>query len=156
MPDTEAPNWILGVLIGAITALAGVVTYLFKVYRAALRESRHDAKAMEKERGEWTKERESWAREREKIQEAADLELEKAKREHAEQYERRFAAMLERYEGVARADRESFSLREAQLRKDTGDMFERIATEAADSNKSMVTLLQKMSDRFLGGPTRRR
>ena len=153
---TDTPPWLVGILIGAITALAGVVTYLFKIYRSTMREARIDAKAMEKERAEWTKEREAWGRERDKIQAAADLELEQAKREHAEQYEKRFAAMLERYEQVARSDRENFALRETQLRKDTGDMFERIATEAAESNRAMVNLLQKMNDRFLGGPSRRR
>lgn len=160
---TDVPTgsypWIIGSLIAALIALAGVVAHLFKLMNKRIDANeaarKADDTAHATERTKWTEERVTermrWAAEKDKWE--SERELERAT-EHAE-YERKHREIVEHYEETARADRVAHYQREEQQRKDHAEMIERVSEKASQSAASMVTLLQKIHDRFLGGGKRR-
>lgn len=138
-----APTWLLGILIFTISILASVIAYLFRyVNRRTLSHEKHRREleqAHERERATWIEEKAAWDAERE-----AERETERA------DYETKHRELIERYEELARADREAHITREDQLRHENAANLERIAQSAQSRSASELALLEKLSARIGG------
>jgi putative heme iron utilization protein len=139
-PQPSASPWTLtSVLVIAISVLATVVAYLFKLYVG----NNKDAVAKE---AAMVSERASWAIERVRL--AAEVEAKVAEAEAS--YEKRFRELIERYDDIARRKDEANRVHEDQVRKEFADIMERVATESGKSASALVEILQKFHDRFVG------
>lgn len=133
------PTTLVGALILAVTALAGVVVYLFKLYVG--RNTTAEANAAKKDedvarmRAAWDVERESWEAERMRL---------------LMEYERKRADLAEGYAMETGEIRDGALVREDALRKDFGDRLERISAEAAKAAHAQVEVLTKLKERFIG------
>lgn len=141
---------LVSALIGAITVLAGVVAYLFKLYVARNKEisAREDAMA---------EERKHLGLERAKIVSDHRLEIERLQAQHEleeEQtrtdFEKRHRELVERYDAAARRESDIFRAHADQVRKDFADVMEKVAVEASKQSASLAAALQKIYDRFIG------
>lgn len=148
---TEIPGsvpWVIGILIAVVLALAGVIAYLFKLNNSRTLEHEKQRREVDlahaAEREKWTEERASWDTERDA--ENARLAL---------TYEQKHRELAESYIELAQRDRTDHLAREEQIRRDNGDLMEKVAAQANAASASMVTLLQKMHERFQGGTRRR-
>lgn len=140
MSDSHTtPTSFVGALLLAITALAGVVALLFRLYVGRNKSAEDGAaskdKLMADERKAWAIKEEGWHAEREAIR----AEFERKCRELAEGY----AAKLDEIN-------EMFLAREDAMRKEYGDRVERIASEAAKASNATVEVLNKIHERFIG------
>lgn len=152
MPTTDVPTnippgwvpWIVGGLIFVIVTLAGVIAYLFKLYNRRVvshdKQRRELEAAHALERNRWIEERAAWDAEREA--ETLQLRLD---------YETKHRELAEGYIKQSAHDRAQHLLREEQIRKDGGELMEKMQDRAAVSTQAMVDLLQKIHQRFLGG-----
>lgn len=133
MPTEPAlPTSLVPLLVLGITALAGVIGYLFVFY--SKRDDKHT-----KEREEWALERERWAVERER--------WERARTEIRAEYDARYRDDAER---VYREQREY----EETSRRADADRMESIARIAAEANTKVAAALDKFYDIYIG-PRRR-
>lgn len=152
-----APNWLLGVLIAAIVALSGAVTFLFGLFakrtathekRTREREQAHADQNREREQAH-AQERQAWAE-----KEAAwDAEREAERETERANYEQRHREVVERYEILAREDREAHYTREELARREHADLLEKIQFAEKRRSESELALLEKMHNR-LGGRKR--
>lgn len=133
-PPTEPslPTSLVPLLVLAITALAGVVAYLFHFYNKRDR-------AHTKEREEWFQERERWAVERER--------WERTRTELRAEYEGRYR---EDYRVLYEAQRKH----EEDSRRADADRWEAVAQVAAEANTKVATALDRFHDIYIG-PRRR-
>jgi hypothetical protein len=144
---------IAGLLITAVSVLAGVIAYLFKLYIAQSKEKNATDISM-------AKERESWAQERLKLVGDHALERQRIMKEAEVQeaalradYEKRHREVIERYDGIARADSKRMLDHEDEVRKDFADIMERVSGEHTKANESLVAMLHKFYERFVGPRT---
>ena len=122
-----------GVLGIVALAFAFAVVQLFKIMRTDHAASKADAVAMEKERKKWAIERE-----------AMRLEFERKHRE-----------LVESYAEAASDERASNRAHEDLVRKEFAELMEQVAEEGGKSAQTLVDMMQKFYDRFVG-PTRGR
>lgn len=137
------PNTLTGALIIAVTALAGVVGFLFRLYLARNKEVETLTTSKDKE---MAKERADWAVERQRI----DNELEIKEAKIRAEYEQKFRELIQRYDDISRRDSESNRKHEDQVRKEFADIMERVASEGGKSSQALVQMLQKFYDRMVG------
>ena len=140
-------------LIVAITALAGVIVYLFKLLWGQNHEQRGAAEQMIKEREGWNQERAKLghdaALERQRL--AAEYELKEC--ELRGDYEKRHREIIERYDGIARADSRRMLEHEDQVRKEFRELMERMETARGEANEALVMALEKFYSRLVAPRT---
>jgi hypothetical protein len=112
---------LIGLLITAISVLAGVVVYLY-------RDGRRLQRQVNKERSEWKVERAQLARD----------------------FEEKLRLAAEDYAGEVVRLGESHDAREAQTRGEFTEVVEQISAEAEKSAEVIRAVLQKFLDRFIG------
>lgn len=155
-PDIgTAPNWLLGILIAAIVALSTAVTFLFGMFakrtasydkRSRERELAHAAQILEREQSH-AQERQAWAE-----KEAAwDAEREAERETERANYEQKHREVIERYEKLAREDREAHYQREEMARHEHAELQEKILLAEKRRSESELILLEKMHNRLGGG-----
>ncbi len=120
-----------GVLIAVVVIMAGVVTYLFKLYITSQKEKDAELKSC----------RDGAATDRAKC--ASDCASIRA------EYEEKHVEIVEQYSESIRKDREEARVREEVLRKDYGDRLDRIAVETQKATSTQLDVLNKMFDRFV-------
>lgn len=123
---------MIAALVGVIATLASVVAYLFKRYER--RDDKRE-KLMAEERKAIEAERATWALEREKLR----GDFEEARAELAEQFAKDLRATY-----VAAQQREDAA------RVHFAEILERVEAKAQESAKSLVEMLKKFYDRFVG------
>lgn len=139
-PQPSTSPWTLtGVMVIAISVLATVVAYLFKLYVGNNKDLAKNEVAMVNERA-------AWAIERARI--STDAETKVAEAEAA--YEKKFRELIERYDDISRRRDEASRAHEDQVRKEFADIMERVAAESGKSASALVDILQKFHDRFVG------
>lgn len=132
-PQAAQPPWtLIGALILAISVLAGVVGYLFRIYIGRNKEV--EKSLVDKEQ----------AMAKERIDHATEIERMKT------EYERKHKEVAEAYATELAEERDTMRLREDALRKDFGDRMERIANEAAETARTQIEVLNKLYERFVG------
>lgn len=135
--DPVVPTSLVALLLLGISALGGVIAYLFNYYNK--RDKEHA-----KEREAWAKEREAWATER-----AVERERHNhARAEIRAEYETRYR---EDYRQLYEQQREH---EEASRRADA-DRMETIERTAAEANAKVAAVLEKIYDRYIGPGVRR-
>ena len=143
-------NTNLGLLLTAITVLAGVIGYLFKLLISKSKEQVTSEAAIGEERKAWAVERQKLASdaalERQKL--AAEYEIKEL--ELKAEYEKRHREVIERYDSIARADSARMLAHEDQVRKEFADIVENVSTEIEKANAATAAVLQKFYDRFVG------
>ncbi len=122
MPDAAVPTSLITVLVIAVTALAGVIVYLFKHYEGKI--------------AEHVKERIAWATERIKL--AADLEA-----KHRALLDNQVKFMSELHE----ASREH----ENASRREFATTMEMVADKGTEASEKVAAVLDKFLDRFVTG-----
>jgi hypothetical protein len=141
---------IAGLLIIAVTTLASVVVYLFKLLLAQSKESKSTDAAIIKEREGWSAERAKLAHDAQLERQRLALEFEMKEQELRADYEKRHREIIERYDAIARNDSKRMLEHEDEVRKDFADIMERVSAEDSKSNDAMVQLLNKFYDRLVG------
>lgn len=130
-------------LLAAVTTLAAVIAYLFKLYVDQSKESRAAEISMVKERDGWTLERAKTADEHASELERIELEMQR-------EFEKRKNEMLCEHDAARRRESEIFRAHEDQVRKEFAAIMERVAEQAEKSSEAQVQLMQKMFERFTG------
>jgi hypothetical protein len=147
VPTPGSFPWIISGLVAALSALSGVVAYLFKLYNKrtiAHEKQRQLADADHAtERRTWIEEKSAWDAERE-----AERERDRA------DYETKHREVIERYDLIAREEREAHYQREETIRQEHAEMLERLAAAENKRSAAEVELLQKMHERLSGGRRR--
>jgi hypothetical protein len=135
MPALEpAPTTLIPLLVVAITALAGVVGYLWRYY--SKRDEVHG-----KEREEWHAERERWAVERER--------WDRVRAELRADYEARYR---EDYRQLLEDQRKH----EEDSKRADADRMESIERITAEANAKVAVVLERIYERYIGpGPRKR-
>lgn len=141
-------EWIIGALAAVVVALAGVIAYLFRLYNRRIVQHEKQRREVDAshtlERNRWIEDKAAWDAEREA--EHAQLAL---------TYEQKHRAITEQYISLSNRERDGHLEREEQIRKDNGELMDKIAAQAHAATQSMAELLQKMHDRFTLGGRRR-
>lgn len=149
MPE-PTDNTIVGLLIAAIVVLAGVITFLFKLY---VDRNKDTEAALQKKDGEiaaeritFAKDRTEWEAQLEKERSDGELHEEKLRADH----EKHLKEKAESYacELVEMSDK--FMAREDAMRKEFGDRVERISAEASRAASEQSKVLEKIYERFVG------
>lgn len=141
--EVGSPTWVLGILVAAILALASVVAFLFRLYHR--RTLSHEKQRREQEQLH-TQEREKWIE-----KEAAwDAEREAERATERANYQEMHREVVERYEKLARDDREAHYKREEQASAEHAAQLERIAQAEAKRSHSEMELLEKLGNRITG------
>lgn len=139
MTDMEVPNWLLGVLVTTIGALAGVVAYLFKLYNRRVTSTektlRDKDRDMAEERATFATERASWSTQRETMR----AELEEKLRVEADNY----ASLLLR-------DRDANREHEDAMRTEFAELMEGISAKQGERDAAALAVMHKLYDRFVG------
>lgn len=143
--DPNVPTSVIVLLGIAVSALAGVIAYLFKYYSGRMKESEdHRLKSEEVH----AQERQTWAVERERLGNARnELRLE-FEVKHREMLERAVDAMRE-LEAKLRA--EYVRLVESVEESNTTNM-KILADKADEANQRMSTVMEKLATRFSQRP----
>lgn len=143
MPTDPPPTSLVTVFIIAITALAGVIAYLFRYYssrQAAIEEQRL------KREEEHARERTAWAVER--------AELKGYNDELRAEFEAKFRALSERNAETIRTLYDVGRDHENAARREYLQNMEVVAAKAAEANDKVGAVLEKALERSLGATRR--
>lgn len=133
MPTPDpVPTSLVAVLIIAVTALAGVIVYLWRHY--ANQEKDREKERLKRE-VDFANERAGWAAERAKLEARSDVVRDEIEAE----YEAKFREVLE-------ASRKH----EDEIRRDFARNIDVIAAQANASTDKIVTVLDKFYERYVG------
>jgi hypothetical protein len=141
---------LVKLLIGVITALAGVIAYLFKVIMGQSKELRTSAEEVGKERNGWAAERARHTADSALERQRHANELEVKEQELRGDYEKRHRELVERYDSIARSDSKRMLEHEDQVRKEFAEIMETVAAQNEKNSEQLVQLLNKFYDRFVG------
>jgi|SRR5262245_2656963 len=137
--DPATPTSLVTVLIVAITALAGVIAYLFRYYSS--RQAAYEEQRLKRE-DEHAKERTAWAVER--------AELKGYSEELRAEFEAKFRAATERHAETVRSLYDVGRDHENAARREYLQNMEIVATKAAEAHDKIGAVLEKALDRSLG------
>lgn len=137
-------------LIIAVSALSGVIVFLFKQMLSSAKERRAETAEMVKERADWQAERAKMAADQALERQRLANEYEVKEAELVGVYEKRHREMIERYDDIARADSKRMLDHEDQVRREFSTLMERVEQEHVKSNDALVQMLNKFYDRFVG------
>lgn len=148
-------------LIIAITTLAGVVAYLFRLYVSRNKEITSREEAMASERHAAALERAVISSDHKRVLEkieaehrheldvqARQFELQEA--ELRADHEKQWRETIERYDSAARRESEIFRAHEDQVRKEFTAIMEKVSDSAEKSASATAQVLQRFYDRFVG------
>jgi hypothetical protein len=134
-----APAWQYGVL-GVVAFVFGVaIVWLWRSYLKLADTRTNELKVITDERSGWTAERKALADANENA--VAELRAE---------YEEKHRQILEHYTDALKEDRDAAREHEDLVRREFGELMEEVSTRAHDSSKSIVEILNKFYDRFVG------
>ena len=128
MPPEPSPPSLVAALVIAVTALAGVVLYLWRHYA-------EKEKERIKREVDFANERASWAVERARL----EARLDTLREESEAEYEAKYRDVLE-------ASRKH----EDEIRRDFARNIDVIAAQANASTDKIVTVLDKFYERYVG------
>lgn len=143
VPVPEVPTTLIGALALAVTALAGVIVYLWRFYQGRMAKA---SKAQLAQAEKHAEERQQWALERQRLLQTDDdlmrmrEELETRLRAEFEEKHRRVV------DDVYRQARED--MREA--RKDFAEIMGAVQSEASKSSEKLAAVMDKFYDRYVG------
>jgi hypothetical protein len=145
MPDEQLVNQptLIGVLVIAVMALAGVITHLY-------RRGERRQKAIDKERAQLEADRAGWDAERAKLEAAFQEQL----RHAADAYADETRQQAEDFAKTLREMRIENAASEASIRHEFIEVIEQISAGAEKSADAIRTVLQKFLDRFVGPRSR--
>jgi ATPase subunit of ABC transporter with duplicated ATPase domains len=142
--DPAIPTSLITVLIIAVTALAGVVGFLFKHYQGKLAEVEKDRRDREAQQAQ---ERAAWALERTRLErEQENFEL----RVRAE-FEAKHRAMLDNQVKMTSEIHEAAREQETTSRREFAATMEMVADKSTEASEKVAAVLDKFLDRFVTG-----
>jgi hypothetical protein len=128
------------VLVIAVTALAGVVVYLFKHYQGKLAELETDRRERE---AEHTRERVTWVQERTRL-EGAELQV-------RGEFEAKHRALLDTQVKIVSELHEAAREHENASRREFATTMEMVADKGTEASEKVAAVLDKFLDRFVTG-----
>jgi hypothetical protein len=137
--DPATPTSLVTVFIVAITALAGVIAYLFRYYSG--RQAAAETAAIKREEDN-AKERVAWAVERAELKSYSD--------DLRAEYEAKFRSMAERHAETVRVLYDVGRDHENAARREYLQNMEIVAQKAAEANDKIGAVLEKALERSLG------
>jgi hypothetical protein len=130
--DPTSPAWVIGVLIGAIVALAGTIAYLFRYYSARMAASE----------SEISKERVAWAIERARL-EGVEVAL---RAEYEEKHRKLLEGQVKSMQDMFEAARNHENL----ARREYAANMEVVAGKVSEASDKLAAVLDKMIERVMG------
>jgi hypothetical protein len=142
--DPVIPTSLVTVLVIAVTALAGVVVFLFKHYQGKLSEMETDRRAREAQQAQ---ERTDWVKERtrlEKEQETFEIRI-------RAEFEAKYRALLEDQVRMMTEVHEAARENEKASRREFATTMEMVADKGTEASEKVATVLDKFLERFVTG-----
>jgi len=142
--DPVVPTSLITVLIIAVTALSGVVAYLFKHYQNKLSEMEKDRREREAQQ---VQERAAWAQERvrlEKEQETFEIRV-------RGEFEGKHKLVLEHQVKMVTDLHEAAREHETASRREFATTMEMVADKSTEASEKVAAVLDKFLDRFVTG-----
>jgi hypothetical protein len=138
-PDVSTPASLVSALALAVTTLAGVVVYLFRIY------TRRNAKTeslLTRKDDDISKERAQWV--------AREAELEARADSLRADYEQRSRELADRYAQSLKEAAAAAREREDIIRREYADVMEAVSAEASKASVLLAQVLEKFYTRFVG------
>lgn len=143
----NVPSYLVGILVAAVVALAGVVAYLFKHYSVKVTAA-DDARARQAQ--ECALERQQWAVERQKYDEQRDDLETKLRLE----YETKHRVILEHHIKMMADLHEAARVHDNEARREFAELMSTVADKAQESQEKLAGVMEKFYARYVGPRSR--
>lgn len=145
--DSPVPTSLVVLLIIAVTALAGVIGYLFQFYSKRMAQAAADQRV---EADKQHQERVSWALERARM----EATMQAASNALRAEYEAKHRILAEQHAKALGDLFDASREHEDQARREYLENIESVSQKAAEANTKVAAVLDKFYERYVGGPRR--